>query len=41
MVPDGDSFTRYMLIHDTVMQYQNAQQLIGVQEALNMTAVRT
>ena len=38
--PGGDSFLRYMLIHDTVVQYANTNTLIGDAEALNITAVR-
>jgi hypothetical protein len=38
--PGGDSFLRYMLIHDTILQYQQSSTLIGDAEALNITAVR-
>lgn len=38
--PGSDSFLRYMLIHDTILQYQQTNTLIGDAEALNITAVR-
>lgn len=39
-LPDGDSFTRYMLIHDTIDLYGRSGKL-GMNEAVNVTAVVT
>ena len=37
-VPDDDSFMRYLLIHDTILMYNDAGVAIGDQQALNITA---
>ncbi len=35
----SDSFVRYKLIHDTLVQYENTQTVIGDLQAVNITAV--